>query len=217
MMSVRASSRALCFLLLLLPSWAAEADDPIATTLCEVAKAPSRFDGKIIRVRATVRIGLEASTLVATNCPQNSSVWFEVASSHPISSPATEYALLGSLADLQHVDRLNWVPIEGRPVVTFQADSNYKTLQKYRNQTYRMRDGAACMGCPLYSVTATFVGRFDHADHRFKAVRDKDTGRMTIGGGAFGHLGGWDSQIVVGSVSEVVATKIDPYTYEPKK
>ena len=216
-MGVRASSTALCFLFVIVPSWAAETNDPIAITLCELAKAPSHFDGRLIRVRATVQIGPEAGTLVDTNCSQDPSVWFEVASSHPTLPPATEYALLGSLADLQHLDKLNWVPIEVRPVVTFQADSNYKKLRRYLNQAYRMRDGVVCMGCPLYSVTATFVGRFDYADKRLKAVRDKETGRMTIGGGAFGHLVGWDSQIVVGSVFEVVATKIDPATYEPQK
>ena len=66
-------------------------------------------------------------------------------------------------------------------------------------------------------MAATFTGQLDYADHRLKAYRDKGRKVIGAGGGGFGHLGAWDLRLVVESVSDVVATKIEPAIYQPKK
>jgi hypothetical protein len=210
---MRASVVAACYLFL---TWLlrADANEPIPATLCEIVGTPGRFDGKIVRIRATIQTGLEASVLVDEGCQPEANVWFEFASSYSSAPPASEYALIKSLADLRQAAMLTWIPIDARPVVKLQIDSNYKKLHRFLNKPYKTRDGVICMGCPLYSVTATFTGRFDHSDGIFKVVRHDGAGSMTVGVQRFGHLGGWDSQIIVGSVSEVVGTKIDPAKYE---
>jgi hypothetical protein len=47
-------------------------EEPIKTTLCDLVKAPKRFNGKMVQVRATVIAGFEASLLQDKNC----SIWF---------------------------------------------------------------------------------------------------------------------------------------------
>jgi hypothetical protein len=96
------------------PTWA-QANDPISTTLCEIAKDPSAFDGKLIRVRGTIISGFEAFTLTDKTCASDYRVWLE--SKEPPLSKAAEYALIESLADLQHPEKLTWVPVQIRPPV----------------------------------------------------------------------------------------------------
>jgi len=39
--------------------WQAQAGDPVKTTVCEIARHPEAFDGKLVQVRAAVESGVE--------------------------------------------------------------------------------------------------------------------------------------------------------------
>jgi hypothetical protein len=59
----------------------------------------------------------------------------------------------------------------------------------------------------MYSVTATMTGRFEHAS--LKAIRDTSNKIEIIEPVGFGHMTMWDSQLVLQSVSDVVAKPVD--------
>jgi hypothetical protein len=63
-------------------------------------------------------------------------------------------------------------------------------------------------------VVATITGRFDHSDTPLAAFRNEKTGSVKYHFAGFGHLNAALSQLVMQSVSEVVATPIDPATYK---
>src|SRR6202142_2748340 len=44
--------------------------EPIRTTVCDLMRDPAQFNGKMVRVRATVRIGFEVGGLVDSSCPE---------------------------------------------------------------------------------------------------------------------------------------------------
>lgn len=58
-------------------AWAAHAETPIAANLCEMAKQPDQFKGKLVSVRAEVAVGFEMQALIDGSCP-NERVWFEL-------------------------------------------------------------------------------------------------------------------------------------------
>lgn len=107
--------------------------------------------------------------------------------------------------------------MESPAVITVKADSEFRKLDSYLSKQFKPKGRNLCISCPLYSVTAAFTGRFDYTNRGLRAYRDKDSKVIGAGGGGFGHLGGYDSQFVMQSVSEVVAIKIDAAVYKPKK
>jgi len=205
-------------LVLVASSWAADADDPIATSLCEILKNPEQFDGKIVRVRATVVLAFETSLLKDNGCGSNASVWASWEDDPTSPTPDVEYAYLKSRADLQNPASLRWNPVESYPRIKLKADSEAKKCGTYANLRFRPRHGKLCVdGCPSYSVTATFTGRLDFHD-RLKAYRyPNDNRKVWSKESGFGHLGAWDERLVVESVSEVVVVKNDPELYQRKK
>jgi hypothetical protein len=192
------------------------ADDPISITLCQIVRNPEQFDGKMVRVRATVVTGFEASILNDNTCGSDASVWFSYGDDRHTPSAATEYALISSLPDIKYPESLHWRPVEVRPLITVKADSEFKRFDSYLSKQFKPKGRNLCISCPLYSVTATFTGRLDFADHRLRAFRNRDGKVIGAGGNGFGHLGAWDVRLVMESVSDVLATKIDPAIYKPK-
>jgi len=64
---------------------------------------------------------------------------------------------------------------------------------------------------------ATVTGRFDHSDSPLVAFRTGTTRKVSYHSAGFGHLNGALSQLVVQSVSDVVAIPIDPGIYENER
>lgn len=202
--------------LTLAPLWLlAQEADAISTSLCEIAKDPPAFDGRLVRVRGTIVSGFEVFTLTDQTCGSDFRIWLDDADSPP--SAATEYALISSLAAAKQPEKLTWIAMKKRRPITFKKDAELKKLESYLTKQFKPERGSRCIGCPLYSVTVTITGRFDHSDRRLKAFRDKDSKIVGFGAVAFGHLGAWESRLVMESVSDVAATKIDPSIYKPKQ
>src|SRR5262245_15139795 len=101
---MRISVLALLCPVLSVASWAASG--PIPTTLCQILKSPEQFHRTMVRVRATVVAGFEASILNDKTCGSDASVWFSYGDDRHTPSTATEYALISSLADIKYPESL---------------------------------------------------------------------------------------------------------------
>lgn len=160
-----------------------EPSQPIRTTLCELLKDPDRFNGKMVRVRAKVYFGFEASLLRDGTHEIWLSAGFLVTMFRPWGSAP-----------------------EGSPVV-LRKDAEYRKMTAYLSKLHTLKNGSACPLCPLYAVTVDATGRFDHVDK----IATPPEQRRYVG---FGHMNGYESQLVLESVSNVVASPIDPSIYE---
>lgn len=210
-------------------------EEPIHTTLCEILKAPEQFNFKMLQFRASIHAGFEASWLSDGSCA--ASVHYTYESDCFISGhEGEEYAFVPVVRDPQNGSRaipspdlestfdplnplllkLRWKPVKTAPSVIVKKDAAFEKMEKYLNQRVPYSNGKRCFNCPLYEVNATIVGRFDHKDSPLVAFRSIETGLVTSQFGGFGHLGAALSQIVVQSVSDVVAKPIDPSVYEKK-
>jgi hypothetical protein len=77
-----------------------------------------------------------------------------------------------------------------------------------------------CPGfCRKYKVLATVIGRFETATKGAKATQDPATGIVTVPLpiARFGHMGGWSSQLVLQSISDVTAKPIKRSVYDRQK
>jgi len=189
-----------------------KAEDPIKTTVCELLKHPDRFNGKLVQVRATMRTGFELSTLFDKDC-EKEGLWNGTDDAIPLSG---QVAYIDSETELQHPERLKWKPIPAVRPIKLRDDAAYRALGKYIDQYHT---GGSCIAfqCPKFSVTATFIGRFDYDDQRLRAFRNVSTGEVWPSKGGFGHMNISSTQLVWQSVSDVVATPIDHSVYVKKK
>jgi len=184
---------------------------PIRTTICELVKHPRRYNGRIVEVRATVQGGFETSALVDPACSER--VWFdgpdERTNMRDIDG-AVEYAEMKSPKDADHPNRLKWLPLPDP--VSLQKDASYQQFADYLGKEYRPKDPRTiCMSCPMFTVTATLTGRYDHASEDFRSYRDRSKKVLGVGPSGFGHLNGWASQFVLQSVRDVSAKPVKEY------
>jgi hypothetical protein len=93
---------------------------------------------------------------------------------------------------------------------TARKDRQYQKMLEYLDKKYKPKDGSVCARCPLYKVTATVVGRFEHIG---KSTLDPKTDPPT----GFGYLNSYESQLVLQGVSNVLAEPIDRSASEKHK
>ena len=187
--------------------------EPIKTTICELVKTPERFDGAMVQVVATIGAGFEASLLVDDGC--SARIWLSVREKPALGT--LEYADIHSINDIKAPERLDWKPLTPRQAVILKKDRAFRRLARYLSKQFKPKDPREiCISYPLYSVSASMVGRFDHTDRKWRMVRGDDADKVPSSMG-FGHLNSWDSQLVLQSVSNVVAKPIDRSVYEKKK
>lgn len=190
-----------------------QTNTPISTTVCELVQHPHRFNGKLVKVRATVRAGFELSVLYDRNCEKNE-LWN--GTDDHARRTSMQIAYLGNEADLQHPDLLKWKPIPELRPIKLRDDEPYQTLGKHIDQYYS-DDFCTAFKCPKFSVTATFIGRFDYDDQKLRAFRNTSTGEVWPSKGGFGHMNISPTQLVWQSVSDVVATPIERSYYLKSK
>jgi hypothetical protein len=212
-----------------------KSEEPIHTTLCEILKAPEKFNFKMVQFRAAIHVAFEASWLSDGSCAASVHYTYE---SDPFTSghEGQEYAFVPRVRDPQNGSwaiptdlestldpqnplflKLRWKPVKTAPLVTVKRDAAFERMEKYLSERVPYSNGKRCFDCPLYEVNATIVGRFDHKDSPVVVFRSTETGLVTSEFGGFGHLGAALSQIVLQSVSDVVAEPIAPSVYEEKK
>jgi len=181
-MAIRKS--ALLFVLAVFVTWPAAATDqlpPIAATVCDITSRPQEFDGKIVRVRAQVVSGFEISAIGDRDCQ----VWL----SYPGAGVDAMVSFGGSTPQLS------------RPEIVLKRDRAFRQMTRFLEaEMYPRERRSICMGCRRYEVTATMIGRVDHA----------------AGRGGFGHLNGYKTRLLLQSVAEVSA-RDNAGAYDPAK
>lgn len=183
---------------------------PIRVGLCELIAAPERFNGKMVQVRATMRSGFEWGGLVEGDC----ALMLDGDRFPALEGGAREFAYMKRGVRPEEIAAAEWKPIQLPPRVQFVKDEAYEEFGRFVYQKWRRVDGSECFECPLYSVTVTVTGRFDHFPTGMIAVRSSgDKPVRTILGG-FGHLSRSSQRLVWRSVSDVVATPVDWTVYE---
>ncbi len=188
-------------------------NEPIKTTLCDLAKMPDEFNGKMAQFRADFVSKFQWQGFVDAGC----SAKLQIGVSHPLDDlkpQEGEYAFTTVADDNTHPERLNWKPILRTPPVRLKQDDNYKAFRRYAETIFKWPDGGTCLDCPLYRITVTATGRFDHFETDTVAVRANPTTKAV-------HISGFPdeplSRLVLASVSDVSATPIDPSMYSQAK
>jgi hypothetical protein len=198
-------------------------------------KDPARFNGRFIEVRAKVISSMEFGGLQDDTC----SAWVHLSytsDTYLADHQGDEYAFVPVVRDPKNQNSLRWNPALPKPAkwdsdhpppdlkwkrvqtprpVVRKEDEEDRKLSKYVAEKFIRSNGERCWSCPLYKVTATITGRFDHSNTPLVAIRSKKLVDYKSAG--FGHLGAALSQLVVESVSDVVAEPIDPSLYEKNK
>jgi YfiR/HmsC-like len=152
----------------------ADPSAPVKTTLCELGATPEKFANKVVEVRAVVQTGFQTSLLRDDTC--SVFIWLS--------------GIDSTKDTLQSVD------------VALRKDREYQKLLEYLDKKYKPKDGSICARCPLYKVTATVVGRFEHVR---PGEPNPKGGRAP---GRFGYLNSYDSQVGLQGVSNVAAETI---------
>jgi hypothetical protein len=151
--------------------------------VCEVLQhpQPQSFNGKMISIRARIRIGFEEFEVdTPRSCPKRvtDEIWLEYGKG-PKTQPTT-----WCCGDLTPSDQLDLI-----------QDAAFRRFDSYLR--------AVRKGKSLYAVSATLSGRFETVptttcpDGIHQCPRD----------GGFGHLGVFASRMIIHSVSQVSAVK----------
>jgi hypothetical protein len=120
---------------------------PVDTTICDIAVHPQDFDGKAVRLRATVLAGFE---VFAIRDPQNdcANIWLSFAGGGPEASLS-----FGAQT-----------PAMVRPELPLTRDRRFRQFVGLLDaEMYPRERGHLCIACKRYEVTATMIGRIDVA------------------------------------------------------
>jgi hypothetical protein len=175
----------------------AESNGPSDTTLCDLAQNLERFEGKLVRVRGTILVGMEQFELTAAECSERliDTVWLEYGKG--LKQPTTWCC--GNL-----------VSKDAAQVV---QNAEFRKFQHYLTAQYRDK-GCHEWECQRYSVTATLTGKFN-------AVKTETCpsgkGRCCPLFRGFGHYGASCARVVIQSASDVDAKPISRSAYETAK
>ncbi|MGO4883662.1 MAG: hypothetical protein ACLP59_23005 [Bryobacteraceae bacterium] len=178
-----------------------QADEPIKTTFCELVKHPAQFGDKMVQVRATIVTGYEGIVIADDTCP--GTIWLSVGEDR--TSSAQEFAYIDHIMDIRNPDRLDWKPLPPLRTIILKRDREFRRLDKYFDKPRK------------YTVSAVCTGRFDHSDGKLIAIRAIGSRTVEAGPLRYGHMGDWDSQLVLQSVSNVIAKPIVRSEYKKTK
>jgi hypothetical protein len=157
----------------------AAAQGPIATTVCAVMGNPSVFSGRIVKLRATVEVGYEGSTISDAAGGTCDGPWLEMAPKKDAPPPSSEID-----AEIQRLHPTFLA--EGEDMKLFEKDLNAVVYPRRNDVIY-------AGGTPKYKVTADMTGRVDFAGDN---------------GSGFGHMNGWKVRFVLSAVENVSTEEI---------
>jgi len=174
------------------------------TTVCDVVKKPAPFDGKMVRIKGTVVVGLDEFVIkdaADPNCGyQVNAIW--------LAYPQGTKGKAGPAAMVQVQPAKSFsgqFTPPTRVAVTLDKSKDFKQFDSLLSQTHE-KGADVCLGCARYEVTATLVGRLDAvADASLK----RDAGGKIVGFGGFGNMNAYPARLVLQSVSDVTPKEID--------
>ncbi|MGP8251173.1 MAG: hypothetical protein ACLQHF_04015 [Terracidiphilus sp.] len=171
----------------------------IDATVCDILKDPQGFNGKIVKIKGTVKAGLDEFVVVDANCglPVNA-IWLSYpeganAKSGPLAmvdlEPASNFA--GTVEEVQRTQvKLEW-------------NKDFKQFDQLLATP--VKSANMCLGCMRYEVTATLTGRVDGTRAEIK----RDASGKIVGISGFGNMNAYSARLVLGSVSDIVPHEID--------
>jgi len=166
------------------------ATEPIKTTLCELVKTPEQFNGKMVQFRAEYLSKFQWEGFVDESC-----------------SAKIQVSAYGVFDDIRAQDGQTHLPVHPK------HDDNYRAFRKYAGTKFRWPDGGRCQDCPLYRIIVTADGRFDYFAGQTIVVKANPAEKAVgVSDGDLPLL-----RFALQSISDVVATPIDPSIYSAKK
>jgi len=172
----------------------------VDTTVCDILKNPKSFDGKIVRVKATVAAGFDQFVVKGPGCGHYvNAIWF----SYPEGTKGKAGPVALVQAQMAH-NFTGTVPAVTRTPVTLDKSKDFKQFDSLLATAHK--GSAMCLGCTRYEVTATLVGRLDGVDD---AGVQRDAAGKIVGVSGFGNLNGYKARLVLQSVSDVTPQEVD--------
>jgi hypothetical protein len=172
----------------------------VDTTVCEVLKNPTSFNGKTVRIKGTVASDFDQFAVQSGACGLKvNAIW--------LSYPEGAKAKSGPAALLQLQPASNFagtVAAEQRAPVTLDKSKDFKQFDSLLATP--SKGGGMCLGCGRYEVSATLVGRLDGVA---KAGVQRDKAGKIVGISGFGNMNEYSARLVLQSVSDVSSKEID--------
>jgi len=176
------------------------------TSVCDILAKPAEFDGKVVRIKATIAAGFDefiAKGSASCGLPVNA-IW--------LAYPEGTKAKAGPVATLRLQPAANGsatISTAGASEVKLDNNKDFQSFDSALSAPVKMK--GVCPGCVKYTVTATLTGRIDSAKGE-PVVRDS-SGKITAING-LGNLNLYPAQLVLQSVADVTPLEID-YSKNP--
>lgn len=171
----------------------------VDTSVCDILKDPQAFNGKTVRIKATVSSGFDEFILKAEDCHHAiNSIW--------LAYPEGTKAKSGPAAILQLQPASNFggaVTPADRAPVTLDKSKDFKQFDSLLATQYK--SSGICLGCAKFEVSATLTGRLD----AIEPVLRRDAAGKIVGIAGFGNLNAWPTRLVLQSVADVSSHEID--------
>lgn len=175
----------------------------VDTTVCDVLRNPKAFNGKMVRIKGTVRAGFDAFVVHDTDCAESvNGIWL----SYPEGTKGKAGPLVMVTVQPAH-NFAGKIEAPARTPVTLEKSKEFKQFDSLLSQQ-RSKGQGICLGCMRYEVQATLVGRLDGIDAA-DALLKRDASGKIIGFGGFGNMNAYPARLVLQSVSEVTPKEID--------
>ena len=171
----------------------------VDATVCDILKNPPSFNGKVVRIKATVSSGFDEFILKGEDCHTHiGGIW--------LSYPEGTKAKSGPVAMIQLQPAHNFagtVASTDRAPITLDKSKDFKQFDSLLAAPYK--SSALCLGCVKNEVSATLTGRLDAAE---PALHRDGSGKIDAISG-FGNLNAYPARLVLQSVSDVTPHEID--------
>jgi hypothetical protein len=165
------------------------AKEPVDTSVCAIAAHPSKFHNKTVRIRAAASSGMEAAFIMENKAGK----WNKKCGRINLDFECVE-----------HDETTNKFRELFGTQVTFPRCDRGKELSEGVAHIFdpdppapKLCFDISCLSCPRYDIVATFTGKIRHSG--------REPGHMR-----FGHLGMFNVQLDVRSVSNLDVTDTQP-------
>ncbi|MGH9591346.1 MAG: hypothetical protein ACRD25_13185 [Terracidiphilus sp.] len=172
----------------------------VDTTVCDVLKNPASFNGKMVRIKGAVSVGLDQFIVRGPDCGQPvDGIWL----AYP--EGAKGKAAPDAMLELQPARNFaGKYTAPTRTPVKLEKDKAFKQFDSMLAEQHKGQ--YMCLGCRRYQVTATLVGRLDGVAD---ATLQRDASGKITGFGGFGNMNAYPARLVLQSVSDVTPKEID--------
>lgn len=172
----------------------------VDTTVCDVLKNPASFNGKMVRIKGTVSVGLDQFIVRGPDCglPVDA-IW--------LAYPEGTKGKAGPDAMLELQPAHNFAGKYTAPTrtpVKLEKDKAFKQFDSILSEQHKGQ--YLCLGCRRYQAAATLVGRLDGVAD---ASLQRDASGKITGFGGFGNMNVYPARLVLQSVSDVTPKEID--------